>query len=146
MNIYVGNLVYSLEDQELQEIFSEYGQVSSAKIIRDQATGKSKGFGFVEMPNDDEARQAIEQLNQAELDGRALVVNEAREREQRPPMGGGQRRDFGNNNRGGGGGGGGFNRGGGGGGFNRGGGGGGGFNRGGNNNNNGGNNRRNYDE
>ena len=65
MNIYVGNLAYSLQDDELQEIFAEYGAVVSAKIIIDKMTNKSKGFGFVEMSNDDEARNAIEHLNQA---------------------------------------------------------------------------------
>ena len=116
MNIYVGNLAYSLQDDELQEIFAEYGAVVSAKIIIDKMTNKSKGFGFVEMSNDDEARNAIEHLNQAELEGRTLIVNEARERTERPV---GQRefrpRD---NNRsyGGGGGGGGYSGGGGGGG------------------------------
>lgn len=84
MNIYVGNLAYSLQDDELQEIFAEYGAVVSAKIIIDKMTNKSKGFGFVEMSNDDEARNAIEHLNQAELEGRTLIVNEARERTERP--------------------------------------------------------------
>lgn len=110
MNIYVGNLAYSLQDDELQEIFAEYGAVVSAKIIIDKMTNKSKGFGFVEMSSDAEAQKAIESLNQAELEGRTLIVNEARERTERPA---GQReyrpRD---NNRsyGGGGGGGGYNR------------------------------------
>ena len=84
MNIYVGNLAYSLQDDELQEIFAEYGTVASAKIIIDKMTNKSKGFGFVEMTNDDEAKNAIEHLNQAELEGRTLIVNEARERTERP--------------------------------------------------------------
>ena len=84
MNIYVGNLAYSLQDDELQEIFAEYGAVASAKIIIDKMTNKSKGFGFVEMTNDDEAKNAIEHLNQAELEGRTLIVNEARERTERP--------------------------------------------------------------
>ena len=73
MNIYVGNLAYSLQDDELQEIFAEYGAVVSAKIIIDKMTNKSKGFGFVEMSNDDEARNAIEHLNQAELEGRTQI-------------------------------------------------------------------------
>lgn len=109
MNIYVGNLAYSLQDDELQEIFAEYGAVVSAKIIIDKMTNKSKGFGFVEMSNDDEARNAIEHLNQAELEGRTLIVNEARERTERPA---GQRefRPRDNNRSYGGGGGGGYNR------------------------------------
>lgn len=148
MNIYVGNLSYSLQEDELQEIFSEYGAVSSAKIITDRLTGKSKGFGFVEMENDDEGRNAIEQLNQAELEGRVLIVNEARERTEKPAREFRPRNDrnFGGGGGGGynrgGGGGGGYNRGGGG-GYNRG-GGGGGYNR--NNNSGGGYNNNRYGE
>lgn len=85
MNIYVGNLNYNLSEDELRDIFSEFGEVGSAKIITDKYTGKSKGFGFVEMENDDEAREAIENLNDRDINGRNLRVNEARERTENPP-------------------------------------------------------------
>jgi RNA recognition motif-containing protein len=120
MNIYVGNLSWNLKDQDLANLFTPYGEVASAKIVMDKFTQRSKGFGFVEMANDEQAQAAIAQLNGSEVDGRNLVVNESRPKEE--GGGGGFKK--------GGGGGGGFNRGGGGGGFNRG-GGGGGFNRGG---------------
>ncbi|MCP5537667.1 MAG: RNA-binding protein [Akkermansiaceae bacterium] len=84
MNIYVGNLSYNLSDNDLQQVFAEYGAVSSAKIIQDRDTGRSKGFGFVEMANDADGAKAIEGLNGTELDGRNLTVNEARPREERP--------------------------------------------------------------
>ncbi len=84
MNIYVGNLSYNLSDNDLQQKFAEFGAVSSAKIIEDRDTGRSKGFGFVEMPNDDEGAKAIEGLNGTDVDGRSLTVNEARPREERP--------------------------------------------------------------
>ncbi|MEJ6570736.1 MAG: RNA-binding protein [Akkermansiaceae bacterium] len=84
MNIYVGNLSYNLSDNDLQQKFAEYGAVSSAKIIEDRDTGRSKGFGFVEMANDDEGAKAIEGLNGTDVDGRSLTVNEARPREERP--------------------------------------------------------------
>ncbi len=84
MNIYVGNLSYNLSDNDLQQKFAEFGAVSSAKIIEDRDTGRSKGFGFVEMPNDDEGAKAIEGLNGTYVDGRSLTVNEARPREERP--------------------------------------------------------------
>jgi len=113
MNIYVGNLSYGVSDDNLREVFEAFGAVSSAKVITDKYSGRSKGFGFVEMDNDSEANAAIEQLDGAEIDGRSVKVNEARPKE---------------DNRGGGGGGGGY-RGGGGGGGNRGGGGGGGYRR-----------------
>ena len=83
MNIYIGNISYSVDEQELGQIFSEYGEVSSAKIIIDRVTGRSKGFGFVEMPNDDEGQQAIDNLEGKEINGRKLRVNEARPRESR---------------------------------------------------------------
>ncbi len=85
MNIYVGNLSYGLDDNDVQQLFSEYGTVSSAKIIQDRDTDRSKGFGFVDMPSDEEAQKAIEGLNGQEVDGRNLTVNEARPREERPP-------------------------------------------------------------
>jgi RNA recognition motif-containing protein len=81
MNIYVGNLSYNVSEEDLKGVFEEYGAVESVKIIKDKLTGKSKGFGFVEMTNNEEATKAIEELNQAELDSRTMRVNEARERE-----------------------------------------------------------------
>jgi RNA recognition motif-containing protein len=107
MKIFVGSLPFSLEETELREFFEEYGEVASAVIISDKFTGRSKGFGFVEMPDDEQAKKAIEELDGAQVSGRTIVVNKAEEK-----------RD---NNRGGG-----FNRGGGGGGYNK-----GGFNKGG---------------
>ncbi len=96
MNIYIGNLPFNLDEENLREIFEEYGEVTSAKIIMDKFTGRSKGFGFVEMSDDSEANKAIQELNNAEVAGRNIKVNESKPRE--------------NNNRGGG-----YNRGGGGG-------------------------------
>ncbi|MGM0565369.1 MAG: RNA recognition motif domain-containing protein [Bacteroidota bacterium] len=93
MNIYVGNLHYEINEDQLREIFEEYGEVSSAKIINDRETGRSKGFGFVEMANEDEANKAISELNDAELKGRNMRVNQARER----TGGGGGGRDRRNN-------------------------------------------------
>lgn len=84
MNIYVGSLHFKMNEAELKEIFEEYGEVTSAKIIIDKYSGKSKGFGFVEMPNDAEAKKAIEELNGAEVSGRNIIVNESIERERRP--------------------------------------------------------------
>jgi len=81
MNIYVGNLAFSLTEDELRDAFSAHGEVSSAKIISDRDTGRSKGFGFVEMPNDGEANAAIEDLNGKDLNGRPVRVNEARPRQ-----------------------------------------------------------------
>jgi RNA recognition motif-containing protein len=78
MNIYFGNLSYKVRENDLQNILAEYGEISSCKIIKDRETGKSKGFGFVEMPNDEEATKVIEELNGAELDGRTVVVKEAK--------------------------------------------------------------------
>ena len=109
MNIYVGNLSWGLKDQDLANLFAPFGEVSSAKIVTDKFTQRSKGFGFVEMANDEEAQAAIAQLNGTEVEGRSLVVNESRPKQE--------------------GGGGGYNKGGGGGGYNK--GGGGGYNRGG---------------
>lgn len=83
MNIYIGNISYSVDEQELEQIFSEFGEVSSAKIIIDRVTGRSKGFGFVEMPNNEEGQQAIDNLEGREVNGRKLRVNEARPRESR---------------------------------------------------------------
>jgi RNA recognition motif-containing protein len=80
VNIYVGNLNYRLEEESLEQAFAEYGEVSSTKLITDRETGRAKGFGFIEMPNDDEAQAAIDGLNGTDLMGRTLVVNEARPR------------------------------------------------------------------
>ncbi len=77
MNIFVSNINYRLEEQGLRELFEQYGEVSSAKIIRDRDTNRSKGFGFVEMPDDGHGRVAIGYLNQRDIEGRALVVKEA---------------------------------------------------------------------
>ena len=123
MNIYVGNLSWNLKDQDLANLFTTFGEVASAKIVMDKFTQRSKGFGFVEMANDAEAQTAIDSLNNTEVEGRNLVVNESRPKTEGGGSGGGgfKKRSFGN-----GGGGGGFKKGGngGGGGFNRGGGGG----------------------
>ncbi|ATL47984.1 RNA-binding protein [Chitinophaga caeni] len=78
MNIYVANLNYRLNDEDLHQLFSEFGQVTSAKIIKDHETGRSRGFGFVEMPNEEEGLKALENLNGSEVDGKQLTVNEAR--------------------------------------------------------------------
>ena len=83
MNIYVGNLSYSLSEQELRDAFAAHGDVSSVKILTDRETGRSRGFGFVEMPNQNEGETAVAQLNGKDLGGRALRVNEARPRERR---------------------------------------------------------------
>lgn len=77
MNIFVGSLPFSIEEADLRESFEAYGAVDSVKIITDKFTGRSKGFGFVEMPNDDEALRAIAELNEKELDGRTIVVKPA---------------------------------------------------------------------
>jgi RNA recognition motif-containing protein len=118
--LYVGNLAYSVRDEDLNDAFSQFGAVSSAKVMMDRETGRSKGFGFVEMGSDPEAQAAINGLNGQPIGGRAIVVNEARPREERP---GGFRSPYGG---GGAGGGGGRSGGGGGGGYGGGGGGGGG--------------------
>jgi RNA recognition motif-containing protein len=84
MNIYVGNLPYSMGDAELRQLFEEFGAVSSASVVKDKFTGRSRGFGFVEMADGGEASRAIESTNGRSLAGRGLVVNEARPREERP--------------------------------------------------------------
>ena len=119
MNIFVGSLPFNLQEAELQGVFEEYGEVSSCKIITDKFSGRSKGFGFIEMSDDEGAKKAIEELNGAEIGGRAIVVNEAEEKKPGERRGGG---GFGGGERRGGFGGG-DNRGGGGYGGNRGGGG-----------------------
>lgn len=80
MNIYVANLSYQIKDEDLSQIFEEFGEVSSAKVIVDKYNGRSRGFGFVEMPNNEEANQAIKSLNNKEFLGKAISVNEARPR------------------------------------------------------------------
>ena len=89
MNIYVGNLSYSVNDDQLRSMFTEYGTVDSARVIMDRDSGRSKGFGFVEMSNDGEANAAIQALNGQDMGGRALTVNEARPRAERGGGGGG---------------------------------------------------------
>jgi RNA recognition motif. (a.k.a. RRM, RBD, or RNP domain) len=125
--LYVGNLAYSVRDEDLQQAFAQFGSVTSAKVMMDRDTGRSKGFGFVEMGTDAEAQAGINGMNGQALDGRALVVNEARPREERPGGFGGGGRSGGGGFGGGGGrsGGGGFGGGAGGGGGGYGGGGGG---------------------
>src|SRR5574343_1930137 len=127
--LYVGNLAYSVRDDSLHQAFSEFGTVTSAKVMMDRDTGRSKGFGFVEMGSDAEAQSAINGMNGQDIDGRAVVVNEARPREERPGgFGGGRSGGFGGGRSGGGGfGGGGGSYGGGGGGYGGGRSGGGGF-------------------
>lgn len=88
MNIYVGNLPFNLGEEDLKEIFEEYGEVASSKIISDKFSGRSKGFGFIEMDSDDDANNAIKELNNAEVGGRNIKVNESKPREDR----GGDRR------------------------------------------------------
>jgi RNA recognition motif-containing protein len=113
MNIFVANIERKVTDEQLQELFAQHGEIASLKLIKDRDTGVSKGYAFVEMPNDDEAQKAIDALNEYELEGRALAVNEARPKTEYKKSGGG----------GGGykGGGGGYKGGGGGGGYNKGG-------------------------
>ncbi len=82
MNIFIANLDFKVQSEKLQEIFEEYGEVSSAKIIFDRASGRSKGFGFVEMPNDEEANRAMEDLDGVEIEGKAIVVKKAKPREE----------------------------------------------------------------
>jgi cold-inducible RNA-binding protein len=107
MRLYVGNLPYSATEEELNKLFSAHGTVASVTIISDKFSGKSKGFGFVEIENDEEAKKAIEATNGTDLSGRTIVVNEARPMKPRPPRdnnyggggGGGGRRDFRDQNR-----------------------------------------------
>jgi len=132
MNIYVGNLSWSMTDDDLMNLFTEHGSVTSAKILKDKMNGRSKGFGFVEMEDDEAAKAAIAALNEVEVQGRKLIVNESQPRQEgdRPKRsfggGGGGYKKSGGGGYGGGGGrsggggyGGGGNRGGGGGGYNR---------------------------
>ena len=108
MNIYVGNLSYETTEQDLIQAFSAFGEVTAVNVIKDRMTNRPRGFAFVTMSSEEEAQKAIEALNGKELDGRALTVNVARPREERPPGGGGSRgprRDYGGGGGGGGGGG-----------------------------------------
>ncbi len=84
MNIYVGNLSYSVTTDEIQQMFSQYGEVATVNMVTDKYSGESKGFGFVEMPTQSEAEEAIKALNESPLKGRNMKVNQARPREERP--------------------------------------------------------------
>lgn len=103
MRLYVGNLSYNMTSQGLEELFAEFGQVKSAQVVQDRDTGRSKGFGFVEMSDNGQAQAAMTGLNSKEVDGRALTVNEARPREERSFGGGGGGRSGGGYGGGGGG-------------------------------------------
>ncbi len=85
MNIYVGNLPFTYTSGDLEQLFSPFGQVDSAHVVTDRDTGRSRGFGFVEMPNQEEAKKAVGELNESDAGGRRLTVNEVRPREARPP-------------------------------------------------------------
>ena len=89
MNIYVSNLSFNVQDEDLKEFFAPYGEVSSAKIINDRETGKSRGFGFVELADDEAAKKAIAELDGATVEGRAIKVMEAKPKEDKPRGGGG---------------------------------------------------------
>ena len=89
MNIYISGLSYNTTEADLNDLFSEYGEISSAKVIMDRETGRSRGFAFVEMPDDAAAQKAIDELNGAEFDHKTIAVNVARPREERPRNGGG---------------------------------------------------------
>ncbi len=89
MNIYVSNLSFNVTDEDLKEFFTEYGEVSSAKVITDKFTGKSRGFGFVEMPDDESAKKAITELDNGVVEGRTIKVMEAKPKEQSNRSGGG---------------------------------------------------------
>ena len=89
MRIYVGNLPYSMTDDDLRDLFSAYGELAAAEVIKDKFSGQSKGFGFVDMPSNSDADAAIKALNETEMKGRKLTVNEARPRAERPRGGGG---------------------------------------------------------
>jgi len=98
MTIYISNLGFNVEDSELKQIFEGYGEVSSAKVIIDRQTGRSKGFGFVEMSDNSAAQKAIAELNETEYDSKTLNVSEARPREERPARSGGYGNDRRRNN------------------------------------------------
>lgn len=88
MNIYVSGLSFRINDDDLRQLFEEYGEITSAKVITQKETGRSRGFGFVEMPDDEAAQRAINELSGAEYDGRTISLNEAKPKEDRPRMGG----------------------------------------------------------
>ena len=88
MNIYVSNLSFNVQDEDLREFFTEYGEVSSAKVITDKFTGKSRGFGFVEMPDDEAAKKAIAELDNGTVEGRNIRVQEAKPKEDKPARSG----------------------------------------------------------
>lgn len=127
MNIYVGNLSWTMTEEDLRSLFEQYGTVSSVKIVKDRETGRSRGFGFVDMPDDNEGQAALTNLYDSEVMGRKIIVNESQTKPNAGGSGGGggyKKRSFGGGGGGGGyrkggGGGGGYNRGGGGGGYNR---------------------------
>jgi RNA recognition motif-containing protein len=96
MNIYVSNLSFNVQDEELRNFFTQYGEVSSAKIIMDKETNRSRGFGFVEMPDDEASKKAIAALDNTEVDGRAIKVSEARKKEERPAYGGSSNKSYNN--------------------------------------------------
>jgi RNA recognition motif-containing protein len=98
MNIYVSNLSYNVTDDDLQGFFAEYGEVSSARVITDKFTGKSRGFGFVEMPDDEAAKKAIAELDGGRVEDRTIKVTEARPREEGNDRRGGEKRSFSRNN------------------------------------------------
>lgn len=99
MNIYITGLNYSINDADLNDLFAKYGEITSAKVIMDRETGRSRGFGFVEMPNDAEGQKAIDTLNGTELEQKVISVSVARPRTERPSNGGGYRDRGGYNNR-----------------------------------------------
>ena len=103
MNIYVSNLSFNVQDEDLKDFFAEYGEVSSAKVITDKFTGKSRGFGFVEMTDDEAAKKAIAELDQATVEGRNIRVMEAKPKEEKPARSGGFRSNSGGGYSGGGG-------------------------------------------
>jgi len=84
MNIYVGNLAYTVTEDDLKEAFSEFGEISSVRLVSDKFSGKSKGFGFIEMPDNSEAEAAMNALNESSFKGRDIKVNQAKPREERP--------------------------------------------------------------
>lgn len=99
MNIYISNLSHGINDANLNELFNEYGEISSAKVITDRESGRSRGFGFVEMKNDDEGQKAISELNEAEYDGRIISVAVARPRTERSNNGSYNRNSYNSNRR-----------------------------------------------
>lgn len=103
MNIYISNLSYSIDDADLKDLFADYGEIISAKVIMDRETGRSRGFGFVELADDQMGQKAIDELNQAEYDGKVISVNVAKPRTERPAgnRGGGGRGGFNRERRGG---------------------------------------------